>query len=289
MAANVGSTFLRIVLGQELTRLRERAGFTGAAAAGKAGCSPSTISDVEQGKTGFRRIEQLSRLLKAYGLDEDGQKLLMDWHRQAKGDDWWTSAVSVLPSGMNFFLALESGTRTMSVWVPGVVYGLLQTRDYAHALLLSAKVAHDTTDEFVERALEIRMTRQKRVTEEGMELTCVMDEAALTNRVGTPEIMRAQYKHIAELSERDNISIRIIPKAAPTYRVTSGDFTIMGFDPNQLPTPVVACTTVDSVTRVASKAKQVKQFTRRFEVLAQGALPAYETPKFLEQLSREVT
>ncbi|MGW6412836.1 helix-turn-helix domain-containing protein [Streptomyces vinaceus] len=289
MAANVGSTFLRIVLGAELARLRDQAGMTGEAAAKKAGCSTTTISSVEQGKTGFRRIEHLAKLLNEYGVDEDGQVMLMDMHRRSKADDWWTTEISTMPSGMNLFLAMESGAKTMDAWCFGVVNGLIQTREYAHALITDAKFANDTTDEFVENATRIRMNRQKRITEQGMKLNCVMDEAALTNMVGSSEILRAQFDHIIELmTSHPNVTVQIIPRSARTYRATGGDFYILGFDPKQLPTPVVGTGTVDGTTRVASKERQVNQFARRFEALVRGALPAHETPKFLERLKKEV-
>ncbi|MEV6957245.1 helix-turn-helix transcriptional regulator [Streptomyces sp. NPDC051183] len=288
MAANVGATFLRIMLGAELTRLRERAGLTGAQAAKAAGCAASTITNIESGTSGFRRIEQLSALLGEYKLSRDEHAMLMDWHKQAKADDWWTASVSVLPSGMNLYLALESGAVETKWWVPGVVNGLLQTPEYAHALILAAKEANDTTNEFVEHAVDVRLKRQKRITEEGMKLHCVMEEAGLTNTVGSSKIMRAQLTAIAELNERPNVTIQIIPKRAPTYRATSGDFGIFSFDPEQRLEPAVASGTVDGATRISSTPKSIKQFDRRFEALTLGALPPYETPKFLEQLSREV-
>ncbi|MER7760993.1 helix-turn-helix transcriptional regulator [Streptomyces sp. NPDC097619] len=288
MAANVGKTFLRIVLGQELTRLRDQAGLTLAQAAKEAGCATSTVHNVENGTTGFRRIEQLAVLLSAYKLSKADQAMLMDWHRQAKGEDWWTTSATILPSGMNLYLALESGAEAAKWWQPGVVNGLFQTRDYAHTLIATAKAANDTTDEFVESAVDVRLKRQSRITEEGMYLTCIMDEAALTNMVGSSQIMRDQYDRIAELSELPNVSIQIIPMRAPTYRATGGDFGIFSFAPAQRLDPVVTCSTVDAAMRVASKERQTKQFLRRFEVLAQGALPAYETRNFLHALSREV-
>ncbi|MER7759436.1 helix-turn-helix transcriptional regulator [Streptomyces sp. NPDC097619] len=289
MAANVGSTFLRIVLGAELARLRDQAGLTGEAAARHAGCSPTTISSVEQGKTGFRRIEHLARLTDAYGVDEEGQAWLMDMHRQSKGDDWWSTGLSTMPSGMNLFLAMESGAKTVDAWCPGVVNGLIQTKEYAHALISKAKFANDTTDAFVENAVEIRMTRQKRITEQGMKLNCVMDESALTNMVGSSKTLRDQFDYIIELmTKHPNVTVQIIPKAANTYRLTGGDFYILGFDPKQLPTPIVASGTVDGTTRVSSKERQANQFARRFEELVRGALPAHETPKFLQRLKKEV-
>ncbi|MEW1639831.1 helix-turn-helix transcriptional regulator [Streptomyces sp. NPDC093801] len=288
MAANVGKTFLRIVLGQELTRLREQAGLTLAQAGKEAGCAGSTVHNVESGTTGFRRIEQLAALLAGYNLSKADRAMLMDWHRQAKGEDWWTTSVSYLPSGMNLYLAMESGANDAKWWCHGVVNGLLQTPDYAHWLIRSAKLAHDTTEEFIEQAVDIRIKRQRRITEEGMELTCIMDEAALTNVVGSSEIMRQQLRAIAELNELPNVTIQIIPKRAPTYRAIGGDFGIFSFAPEQRLAPAVASATVDGTTRVSSKERQTKQFHRRFEALAQGALPPYETPQFLEQLSREV-
>ncbi|MFG2483409.1 helix-turn-helix domain-containing protein [Streptomyces virginiae] len=288
MAANVGKTFLRIVLGQELTRLRDQAGLTLAQAAKEAGCATSTVHNVESGTSGFRRIEQLAALLGAYKLNRADQAMLMDWHRQAKGEDWWTTSVAHLPSGMNLYLAMESGASAARWWCHGVINGLLQTQEYAHELIRSAKAANDTTEEFIEQAVDVRIKRQRRITEEGMELTCIMDEAALTNMVGSPELMRRQLQAIAELTELPNVTIQIIPRRAPTYRAVGGDFGIFSFDPAQRLEPAVASATVDGNTRVSSKERQTKQFQRRFEVLTQGALPRYDTPQFLEQLAREV-
>ncbi|MFG2415116.1 helix-turn-helix domain-containing protein [Streptomyces goshikiensis] len=284
----MGKTFLRIVLGQELTRLRDQAGLTLAQAAKDAGCATSTVHNVENGTSGFRRIEQLAALLGAYKLNRADQAMLMDWHRQAKGEDWWTTRVAHLPSGMNLYLAMESGASAAKWWCHGVVNGLLQTQEYAHELIRSAKAANDTTEEFIEQAVDVRIKRQRRITEEGMELTCIMDEAALTNMVGSPELMRRQLQAIVELTELPNVTIQIIPRRAPTYRAVGGDFGIFSFDPAQRLEPAVASATVDGNTRVSSKERQTKQFQRRFEVLTQGALPRYDTPKLLEQLAREV-
>ncbi|MCY0940182.1 MULTISPECIES: helix-turn-helix domain-containing protein [Streptomyces] len=288
MAANVGKTFLRIVLGQELTRLRDQAGLTLAQAAKDAGCATSTVHNVESGTSGFRRVEQLAALLGAYKLNKADQAMLMAWHRQAKGDDWWTTSVAHLPSGMNLYLAMESGASAAEWWCHGVINGLFQTQEYAHELILSAKAANDTTDEFIEQAVDVRIKRQKRITEEGMKLTCIMDEAALTNMVGSSALMRRQLQGLIELTDLPNVIILIIPRRAPTYRAVGGDFGIFSFDPAQRLEPAVASATVDGTTRVSSKERQTKQFKRRFEVLTQGALPRYDTVKFLEQLSREV-
>lgn len=288
MAANTGSTFLRIMLGAELTRLREGAGLSGEQAARAAGCAPSTITNLEKGTTGFRRIGQFTDLLAAYGVDFAGQELLLNWYKSAKGDDWWTPNSSVLPSGMPPYLGFESGAKSLMPWCPNVVYGLLQTEEYARALIECAKAANELTTDFVDSSVGVRANRKKLITERNVELVCVMDESALRNVVGNAETMQGQYEEIANLVKLPNVTVRIIPASAPAYRITAGHFTVLDFDRKDLPGPVVASDTVYYQTHVASKPRVVKQFMRRFDFLARGALPDHETPAFLERLAREV-
>ncbi|MFE0059940.1 helix-turn-helix domain-containing protein [Streptomyces sp. NPDC059003] len=288
MAANTGATFLRLTLGAELARLREKKGLSGDEAARETGCAPSTISKIEQGTTGFRLISQFIKLLDVYDVDDDGQELLVDWYKNAKGNDWWTPNSSVLPSGMPAYLGFESGATKVSPWCPSVIYGLLQTEAYAEALMESAKAADETTTDFIESSVQVRMNRKKRITEEGLELDCIMDEAALRNMVGAREIMHRQYEELAMLSQLPNVSVRIIPWSARAYRVTAGSFTVMDFDRTQLPGPVVSTSTVSHTVQVVSKLKVVKRFARRFDFLSRSAVPDHEIPQFLERLAREV-
>ncbi|WP_327733414.1 helix-turn-helix domain-containing protein [Streptomyces nojiriensis] len=288
MAANVRATFLRITLGAELTRLREQAGLTGDQVARKVGCAPSAISRVESGTSGFQRIEQFAKLLDEYKVSRQDAAVLTDWYKNAKREDWWAPIGSVLPSGLSTFLAFESGARRVHVWTPMVVNGLFQTEEYAEALIEGARIADDRTAEFVESAVKVRMNRKRRIADDGMELICIMDQSALTNVVGGPDVMQAQYEEIKRLAGLSNVTLRFVPAKAPAYRVLSGEFQILDFDRQELPGPVVASTTVAGETRVLSKERSVKQFIRRFDVLAQGALPVHETPAFIDQVAREV-
>jgi hypothetical protein len=189
---------------------------------------------------------------------------------------------------MPAYLGFESGARIVSPWCPNVVYGLLQTEEYARALIESAKAADERTTDFVDGSVEVRANRKKLITEQDVELVCLMDESALRNVVGDGDIMRRRYAEIAELSKLRNVTVRIIPFSAPAYRVTSGGFTVLDFDRKALPGPVVAVSTVSHTMQVVSKPKVVKQFARRFDFLARGALADHETPALLEKLAREV-
>ncbi len=288
MAANTGPTFLRITLGAELARVREKAGLTGDQAAKKAGCAASTITNLEKGSAGVRRIGIFTALLDAYGLGPDEQELLLDWYRNAKSDDWWTPMASVLPSGMSAYLGFESGARIIHTWCPMVVYGLLQTEEYARALLEAARPVEDTTGEFIDSTVEARMNRKRLITEGGIELVCVMDESALLNRVGDATVMRNQYEEIARLARLPNVTVKIVPSGAPAFRVTTGHFTVLDFDRHDLPGPVVASDTTSYETRVNSKPGTVKRYVRRFQALTSASLADHETPQLLQRISGKV-
>ncbi|WP_327357938.1 DUF5753 domain-containing protein [Streptomyces sp. NBC_01304] len=156
------------------------------------------------------------------------------------------------------------------------------------ALMESAKGADETNTDFIDGSVEVRAKRKKLITEAGAELFCLMDESALRNVVGNAEIMRDQYRQIAELARLPNVTVRVIPFSAPAYRVTSGGFTVLDFDRKDLPGPVVSMSTVSSAVQVVSKPKVVKQFGRRLDFLAGGTLPDHETPALLERFAREV-
>ncbi|MEU3904148.1 helix-turn-helix transcriptional regulator [Streptomyces goshikiensis] len=286
MAARTGPTFIRLMLGAELTRLREGAGLTGEQAAKVAGTNTTTISNVEGGKSGFRRLEQFVKLLDKYGVESEAKDELTDWYKRSKEEDWWTPRISVMPSGMNLFLAFEGGADGASAYSNGI-HGLLQGPAYARASVESAKAPDETTSEFVDSVVEIRTNRRKRITEDGLEFSCIMDEATFRTGVGTPAIMREQLRDIAELCDLPNVTVRIIPSAAMAYRAP-GPFSIMTFDPSKLPGPVVSTDLVSNAVQFVSKTRSVRLFERRFEHMSRGAMPAQDTPKFLAKLVKEV-
>jgi transcriptional regulator with XRE-family HTH domain len=274
-------------LGLELKRLREKSGFTLPEAVSGLTFSHSKLYRVENGLTALPKVADLRELLDRYGVtDEDDIQYLVEIHRDSIKRGWWAQYRNTMPSGMSVYVGLESDARTLRTWQPSVVHGLLQTERYAQEMLLAAKPVEETTTEFVERTIQLRMERKSLLTREDspLELWAVLDEAALRRVVGGAEVMREQYEEIARLVQLDNVTVQILPTSTPTYR-SSFNFILLKFAD---PLPKVVQTDGAEGATVSDKRTTVASFARRFDALRAGALAPAETPQFLHRLSREI-
>ncbi|MER5737341.1 helix-turn-helix transcriptional regulator [Streptomyces sp. NPDC002262] len=275
-------------LGMELERLRKKAGFTNLKEAVHGlEISDSQLYRVEKGTSAFRRVADLVALLERYGVtDEEDIEFLVGIHRDSLNRGWWSTYARTLPSGMAMYVGLEDGARTIRAWQPDVVFGLLQTEDYARAVFQSGKLIEEKTTEFVERGVALRMERKEILRRENpVEIRAILCEAALRRRLGSQEVMRNQINHLIDLAALDNVTIQVLPLDAQTYR-SNFDFTLMEFGEN-LPT-VVQMDMPDGASNLSDKDTEVWAFSRRFDALRDGALPVGSTPDFLHQLVREI-
>ncbi|WP_413806001.1 helix-turn-helix domain-containing protein [Streptomyces sp. OE57] len=274
-------------LGWELKRLRDKAGFTLAEAVDGLTFSTTKLFRVENGLSALPKVTDLKALLGRYGVeDEDDVDFLMQIHRDSLNRGWWSIYRSVLPSGMGMHIGLESGARTSRTWQPNVVFGLLQTDRYARELFQAAKPVEETTTEFVERHIQIRMERKKalRRRDNPIELWVIQDEASLRRVVGGPQVMREQYEEIEALQGLDNVTVQILPMATPAYRPHT-NFNLWEFG-----TPLPSVVQSDAVdgSDISDKETTIWSFSRRFENLRAAALAPAETPAFLQRLAREI-
>jgi hypothetical protein len=226
---------------------------------------------VENGLSAPPKAADLRALLDRYGVeDEEDVDFLTDIHRDSLNRGWWSLFRSVLPSGMGMYIGLESGAHRVRAWQPNVVLGLLQTERYAREMFQAAKAVEETTTEFIERHIQIRMERKRaRVRRENsMELWVIQDEASLRRVVGSPEVMREQYEEILRLSQLDNVTVQILPMATATYRPGS-NLTLLEFG-TPLST-VVQSDTADG-SEISDNDTTIWSFSRRFEGLRAAAL-----------------
>ena len=122
-----GPTVLRIVLGQQLRALRERAGVTREAAGDRIRGSHAKISRLENGRTGFKERD-VADLLSLYGVhDPDERDRLLALARQANSPGWWHRYGDVLPSWFQSYLGLEASAALIRTYEVQFVPGLLQT------------------------------------------------------------------------------------------------------------------------------------------------------------------
>ncbi|MGH3811209.1 MAG: Scr1 family TA system antitoxin-like transcriptional regulator [Pseudonocardiaceae bacterium] len=228
------STALRIALGGHLRRLREARGITREAAGYTIRASSSKISRLELGRVAFKERD-VADLLTLYGVtNAEEHETLLTLARQANAPGWWREYGDVLPNWFETYLGLEQAASVIRTYEPQLVPGLLQTEDYARAVMLLRHL-HAAHGE-IERRVALRMARQAFLTQPGApDLWVALDEAALRRPLGDQEIRRAQLLHLIEMAQRPNITLQIVPLDAGGHTAAGGPFTILRFSNPDLP------------------------------------------------------
>ncbi len=227
-------TALRIALGGHLRRLREASGITREAAGYTIRASSSKISRLEIGRAPFKERD-VADLLTLYGVtDAEERETLLTLAHQANAPGWWHEYGDVLPNWFETYLGLEQAASVIRTYEPQLVPGLLQTEDYAHAIM---RLRHlHVSDGEIERRVALRMARQAFLSQPGApNLWVVLDEAALRRPLGDHKLQRAQLLHLIETVQRPNITLQIVPFDAGGHAATGGPFTILRFSEPDLP------------------------------------------------------
>jgi transcriptional regulator with XRE-family HTH domain len=233
-SARSGPTALRIALGAQLRRLRESSNLTTVQAAEAIRATHSKISRLERGRTAARQRD-VADLLSLYGVTDDAEReKLLALTRQASAPGWWQPYSDILPRWFELYIGLEKAASVIRTYEVQFVYGLMQTEDYARAVILISN-AHAPAEE-VERRVSLRMQRQQLLTQPGApELWAVLDEAALRRPPGGRKVMRAQLEHLLELTDLPNVTLQIVPFNVGPHAAAGGPFTILRFPEPDLP------------------------------------------------------
>jgi transcriptional regulator with XRE-family HTH domain len=218
-------TVRRRRLGQELRELRDAAGLTIEEVAQRLEVSPAKISRIETGRVSVRPRD-VSDLLDQYEVYGSHRDNLLTLAREARQQGWWHSYSDALSEGTDIWAGLETEAEAIRSYEVQLVPGLLQTSDYARAVLR----AHYRSEppEQIEQRVKLRMARQQLVIEQNnTPIWAVLDEAVLQRQMGPPAIMQAQYRRLLEFSEQNNITIQVLPLDAGVYSGVPVGFWIM--------------------------------------------------------------
>jgi transcriptional regulator with XRE-family HTH domain len=225
-----GPTVLRILLGTQLRRLREARGVTAQEAARAIRGSESKISRIELGRTSVREVDIID-LLSLYGItDPDEREELLTLAGQANQPGWWHQYQDVLPSWFQAYLGLEESAESIRSYDSQFIPGLLQTEDYAAAVLALGEFSLEET----ERLVFLRKERQRRFASGGLRLWAIVDEVALTRSVGSRAIVRAQLEHLSDVCGQPGFALQVVPDSAGAY-LAPGSFSILSFAVPDLP------------------------------------------------------
>jgi transcriptional regulator with XRE-family HTH domain len=203
----------------ELTAARTAAGLSQDELGERAHYSGSLIGMVETGQRVPTRelATALDRVLSTPGTFERLQKYVR---------------TIPLPTWFRPYAEIEATATQLRSWQPSFIDGLLQTEDYARALLSRRP---NTTEDEVEALVASRMERQAILERDKPPLLwIVLDEAVLHRHVASGKVMRDQLDHLAEVSRRPNITVEVVPFSAGGHYALLGAFTLVEQDDRRI-------------------------------------------------------
>jgi transcriptional regulator with XRE-family HTH domain len=197
-------------LAAELRRLRERTGLTGEEVAHRLGWSGSKVSRIELHRIGVKPSD-LGELLVLYGVDGSHRDELLALARESNRKGWLEKATASLPAEYAAYLHAEAEAKSVWNWEPLVVPGLLQTPEYARAMMLGWQSMFSLPPGDTERRVDTRVLRQQLLTRDPpLELSVVIDESVLSRRFGDAAVMHGQLSRLVEITELPNVEIRVL-------------------------------------------------------------------------------
>jgi transcriptional regulator with XRE-family HTH domain len=225
-------TVLRIVLGKRLKELRESRNAQLEEAGKALGVSHLTIRRIENAQVSLK-LPYVRELLRFYEVSDEEARDFTDMAEQANEPGWWHNYKTALPDWFRAYVSLETAAEVIRVYEPHYMTGLLQTRDYARAVI-RAGFPYEPA-ETLEHRVDLRLRRQALLERENAPtLWVVLEEAALRREVGGPEVMRAQIDRVMQAVEDPRITLRILPLAAGAHSGASGHITYFRFQEREL-------------------------------------------------------
>lgn len=276
-----GPTILRIVLGTALRRLREESGISREAAGEAIRGSHAKISRLELGRVGYKERD-VADLLTLYGISDPAKReefLLLAQHASEPG--WWQKYSDVMSPWFDRLIGLEEAASMIRTYEVQFVPGLLQTEDYARAVM---RLGHSSASEQeMERRVRLRRDRQAILgATHAPKLWAVVDEAALRRPLGGADVMREQIDHLLRAAKQPNITLQIAPFAIGGLAAAGGPVTILRFQEPDLPDVVYLEQLTSSL--YFEKREDVENYMVVMDRLCASAEPPSKTVDFLQGL-----
>jgi transcriptional regulator with XRE-family HTH domain len=284
---SIGPTVRRRRLGSELRRLREAQSIKLEEVAERLGLAPSTLSRIETGKAPTRSA-YLTSMLELYGVADPSQRqVLVEMAREGHRKGWWAVWEDVLPTGFGIYVGLEAEAASLRVYEAQVVHGLLQTEEYARAVMTT--VRRRQTPEEIDRLVALRMQRQDVLLRaDPLELWIILDEAVIRRAMGPPDLMRRQLAHLCKVGLMPNVTLQVLEFCSGLHPALNGPFAIIEF-PERFDPDVVYSEGVGGQAYVEEREKAVRAQVEAFDLLRATALPPADSAELIRSMSLQCT
>lgn len=269
----------------ELRRTRAGVGLTQEQVAAAMEWSLSKVIRIENGANSIS-ANDLRALLSLYEIhDRDRTNELLELARASRQPSWWGKYREVISPQYLQYIEYEEAAITLRWYEPLLVPGLLQTEEYAGAII--RRLAEPgATAELIRTRLEIRLTRQQLLGKASPpRLICVLDEAAIQHVVGERNVAEGQIAKLIELANRPSITIEVIPYSAGLYSGMTEGFTILEF-PDAADSDVVFLESTRDMIFSRDEAGEITSYRELFEEMRSMSMDPARTLAYLTSLAK---
>ncbi|WP_256076998.1 helix-turn-helix domain-containing protein [Streptomyces sp. BpilaLS-43] len=225
-----------MVVGRELRRLRKAQGLSQKDAADLLGVSKYTICRNETGETPCKP-DAVLKALQVYRATPEERAHLLEVLDNANRHRWWQESEwrGLAKQKLLTLVTLEEGAQLIRVYDRDRVPGMLQTADYARAVVRLGMPG--ATAEEIDKRVQFRLERQARFREsQSARYLCLLDEVTLIRGFGSREIMRGQLAHLVELSLDPRFSLHVVELSRLDTPTGIGQTMLFDFEERLLPT-----------------------------------------------------
>ena len=226
------------------------------------GVTKTQVSNWESARENLplKHAETLDRVWRTYGHFTRLRRLA----ERAHDPGWW-----------NQYTPIEAQASRICYWALAIIPGLLQTPDYARALLEDGQIIED-----VEATVDARMARQQVLNRDRPpELRALINESALDQPVGGPEVMKEQLAHLIALSHRRNVILRVVRRSVGAHIGLDGSFTILDGARGS-----AAYMEANAGGRLTHDPTGLDDFERRFDLIGSEASSASASRAYIAQI-----
>lgn len=213
-------------LGVALRRVRTQAGLTTRELADRIGRNHGEISRWETGDRA-PKPEHVAQILATLGIVGQPYDEVMSLAYDMTAPVWATSTLPAPLRRMALYIEMEQGAAEIVTVSPLLVPGLLQTHDYAEAIMFGGGLS---VDEAMARVALRMGRREAMVRANPIQFTAYVGEAAIHQIIGDRMVMAGQLRHLLEMAKRPNIIVRVIPHNSGWQPALEGAFTLMQAD-----------------------------------------------------------
>ncbi|MCL2581499.1 MAG: helix-turn-helix domain-containing protein [Streptosporangiales bacterium] len=276
-----GATVAKRRLARRLAELRGETGYTANHVCDILSWGRGKVGRFEANQWKRPEMSDIRDLVRIYEVEGEERDEVEDLAVRCRVRPWWRDYGEIFD---NEFPGYENDANSIRCYMPIVLPGLLQTQAYMEALLKIGPRAPG----FRRKAVEARLRRQEILDRpDGLapQLSVVITEASLLFRWGMREDRREQIEHLAEMSKRDNVELRVqqFEDGPPTSICSMVN--IFGFPGDE---PSLVFVETDYSIEEMSKPESVDSYIKSFEQACDAALEPGDTTVFLEKLAKRM-